>query len=205
MQGYILHTQKIKDEDLLVFILSKKKLLKTYRFYGLRHSNILNGYKIDFIIEENYKFLPRLRDVLHLGFEWIMNRQKMLIWQNFIKLLYTHLKDIEQCDHFYFDLLDNMTIRFTKQNPKRVIIDAYIKLLEFEGRLHKDFSCFLCDELIKDDRLILARAFLQAHIRCTIGANFDKNKLNYFYQNKNSSIFDDNDIDKIYNIIQEGL
>lgn len=42
MQGFILHTQKVKDEDLIVYILSPKMLIKAYRFYGLRHSSILD-------------------------------------------------------------------------------------------------------------------------------------------------------------------
>ena len=106
MQGFILHTQKVKDEDLIVYILSPKELIKAYRFYGLRHSSILNGYKIDFALDENPSFLPRLKDVLHLGFVWIMDREKMLIWQEFIRLLYHHLKDAQVLESFYFELLD---------------------------------------------------------------------------------------------------
>ncbi len=76
MQGYILHTQSIKDEDLIVYILSPTQVIKSFRFYGMRHSNILNGYKIDFELEENLRFLPRLKDVIHLGFSWILDREK---------------------------------------------------------------------------------------------------------------------------------
>ena len=32
MQGYILHTQKVRDEDLLVYILTPSLLVKSYRF-----------------------------------------------------------------------------------------------------------------------------------------------------------------------------
>ncbi|EOI0718638.1 recombination protein RecO, partial [Campylobacter jejuni] len=116
---------------LIVYILSPKMLIKAYRFYGLRHSSILSGYKIDFALDENPSFLPRLKDVLHLGFVWIMDREKMLIWQEFIRLLYRHLKDVEELDGFYFDLLDECVKRFEKQNSKRVIVDAYLKILEF--------------------------------------------------------------------------
>ena len=112
MQGFILHTQKVKDEDLIVYILSPKMLIKAYRFYGLRHSSILTGYKIDFALEENPSFLPRLKDVLHLGFLWIMQRDKMLIWQEFIRLLYKHLKDVEELDRILNFLIASKTKKF---------------------------------------------------------------------------------------------
>ncbi len=187
MQGFILHTQKVKDEDLIVYILSPKELIKAYRFYGLRHSSILNGYKIDFALDENPSFLPRLKDVLHLGFVWIMDREKMLIWQEFIRLLYHHLKDAQ-----------------VKQNPKRVIVDAYLKILEFEGRLHQEFRCFACDESIENP-ITLIRAFLPSHHTCALGYAFENQKLKNFYESKNCAIFGDEEIGNLYQLIKEGL
>ncbi|MBK1971320.1 recombination protein RecO [Campylobacter sp. TTU-622] len=204
MQGFILHTQKIKDEDLIVYILSSKALIKTYRFYGLRHSSILNGYKIDFALDENPNFLPRLKDVMHLSFTWILQREKMFLWQEFIRLFYQHLKGIEELDPFYFELLNESAIKFLKQNPKRVIIDAYVKILEFEGRLHQNFICFSCEEAIKDE-VTLLRAFLPSHHHCALGYTFNQTKLKEFYKYKNSSIFNDDEIEKIYSIIKEGF
>lgn len=204
MQGFILHTQKVKDEDLIVYILTKNFLIKSYRFYGLRHSNILSGYKIDFELEQNLNYLPRLKDVVHLGYEWIMDREKMFIWQEFIMLLYKHLKDVESVDEFYFKALDESVIKFSKQNSIRVIVDFYVKLLEFEGRLNRNFVCFSCDEIIKSD-ITLLRAFLPSHQKCAYGYSFDREKILEFYENKNSSVFCDNDIKKIYSIIKEGL
>lgn len=204
MQGFILHTQKVKDEDLIVYILSPKMLVRTYRFYGLRHSSILTGYKIDFALEENPSFLPRLKDVLHLGFLWIMQRDKMLIWQEFIRLLYKHLKDVEELDSFYFDLLEECVKRFEKQNPKRVIVDAYLKILEFEGRLHKEFLCFACDEKIQNS-ITLLRAFLPSHLHCAFGFEFEEEKLRKFYSSKNCAVFDNEEIENLYHLIKEGL
>lgn len=205
MQGYILHTQRVRDEDLIVYILSKNKLLKAYRFYGLRHSSILSGYKIDFALEEHMSFLPRLKDTMHLGFEWILNREKMLIWQEFIRLFYRHLKDIEECDSFYFELLNESAKRFARQNSKRVILDAYLELLSFEGRLHTKFRCFVCDELIDNENIGLVRAFLPAHKDCAFVYEVAQDKLKHFYKNKNSSIFDDNEVSDMYKIIKEGF
>ncbi len=204
MQGFILHTQRVRDEDLIVYVLSQKAVHKAYRFYGLRHSAILSGYKIDFELEENLNFLPRLKDTLHLSFAWILDREKMLIWQDFVRLFYKHLKDVESCESFYFELLDECVRRFERQNPYRVIVDAYANLLEFEGRLHTKSSCFVCDEKITGF-ITLVRAFLPAHKHCALGYEFAQNKLKEFYESKNCSVFDDDEVQKLYALIKEGL
>lgn len=204
MQGFILHTQRVRDEDLIVYVLSPKAVHKTYRFYGLRHSAILSGYKIDFELEEHLNFLPRLKDTLHLGFAWILDRDKMLIWQEFVRLVYRHLKDVESCESFYFELLDECVRRFERQNPLRVIVDAYANLLEFEGRLHKNMRCFVCDERVRGE-VSLVRAFLPAHKHCAVGFEFSEKKLKEFYESKNCSGFDDDEVQKLYALIKEGL
>lgn len=204
MQGFILHTQVVKDEDLIVYILTQKALLKSYRFYGLRHSNVLNGYKIDFALEENSRFLPRLKDVLHMGFDWILQREKMLLWQEFIRLIYGHLREVSTLEGFYFQLLDECARRFLKQAPKRVIVDAYAKILEFEGRLHRDFVCFACGEEISGD-IMLLRAFLPSHQPCVFSQKFQREKLQIFYTDKNCSVFNDDEIEWLYDLIKQGL
>lgn len=204
MQGFILHTQRVRDEDLIVYLLSQKALIRSYRFYGLRHSSILNGYKIDFELEHSVSFLPRLKDTLHLGFSWIMDRSRLLIWQEFIACFYRHLKDIEHCEGFYFELLDEAQRRFALQNPKRVVVDSYVKLLEFEGRLPVKFSCFACDEPLKDE-FILLRAFLPSCKKCSFGKGFSEAKLQEFYESKNSAFFDDEEINRLYELIKEGF
>lgn len=204
MQGFILHTQVVKDEDLIVYILTQKAILKSYRFYGLRHSNVLNGYKIDFALEENPRFLPRLKDVLHIGFEWILHRDKMLLWQEFIRLIYGHLREVSTLDEFYFQILDECSKRFLRQNPKRVIVDAYVKILEFEGRLHRDFICFACEEKIVGD-ITLLRAFLPSHQNCAFSFQLKQEKLKIFYESKNCSIFNDDEVEWLYSLIKQGL
>ncbi|WP_257936622.1 putative RecO family recombination protein [Campylobacter lari] len=204
MQGFILHTQSVKDEDLIVYLLSSKRIIKSYRFYGMRHSNILSGYKIDFELEESSRFLPRLKDVLHIGFSWILDRERMFFWQEFIRLFYWHLKDVEEIDSFYFELLEDCAKRFEKQDCKRVIVDAYLKILSFEGRLHKSFVCFYCDEYIQKN-VVLVRAFLPAHKKCAFGYEFKAEDLAKFYENFNSSHFSDEYIDNLYKIIKEGF
>lgn len=204
MQGFILHTQRVREEDLIVYLLSPKALFKAYRFYGLRHSSILSGYKLDFELETSATFLPRLKDTLHLGFSWLLERDKMLLWQEFIRLFYKHLKDIEHCEGFYFALLDECVKRFARQNPKRVIIDAFTRLLEFEGRLHRDFHCFACEQSLENEA-ILIRSFLCACPSCAQGANFDIKALQRLFNEKNSAHFSDEEIELLFDIVKQGF
>ncbi len=204
MQGYILKVTPAKNEDLIVAVLTKERLYTLYRFYGARHSTINLGYKIDFEIQYDIGYLPRLRHIIHLGFSWLKSLQKALIWQQFIKLLYDHLKDIEEPEAFYFEMLDILAKRIEKQNPKRAIIESYIKLLEFEGRLHKEFECIICEEKIVDDP-VLVRAFLTAHPHCIPKKIFNRKKIEYLIRNQDTQFLDDEEIEALWQIVQEGL
>jgi recombinational DNA repair protein (RecF pathway) len=205
MQGYILNIVKVKEEDLIVTLLTQKRLKTLYRFYGARHANIHMGYKIDF--EEQFRpksTISMLRNVLHLSSPWIINPKKFYIWQQFIKLLYQHLRDIEEVDTFYFELLDELNYKFAKQNTKRSIVEAYIKILAYEGRLHDDFHCFICDGEIEND-LILTRGFLPAHQRCLFGAILDKSKIEILFATQKTLFLSDDEVDFLWRIIEEGL
>lgn len=204
MQGYIIHTQKLRDEDLIVEILTKDSLVKTYRFYGARHSNIMLGYKIDFELISNLKFLPQLRSVMHLGFKWLHDRNRLIVWQQFANLLYKHLKDAQNLDNIYFDIIENMAYKFNKTNPKRVVIEAYIEILFHEGRLNKDMICFICDEKI-DSYVSLVRGFLPSHKMCSHADEFNINHIKNLFEKKESSLIDDSDINRLYDIILQGL
>ncbi|MCI6988177.1 MAG: recombination protein RecO [Campylobacter sp.] len=204
MQGYILRVQKVKDEDCIVHILSAKNLTQTYRFYGARHSNIALGYKIDFELESSPKFLPRLRNVMHLGLEWLHSRQKMIIWQEFIRLLYKHLSGLEDIEESYMQILDNAYMKFNKENPKRVIVEAYIEILQNEGRLYDEFKCFICDSKIAG-KVALARAFLPACESCINKSGFDKKELLELYRLKSTINLDDEVVDELFNIVLQGM
>ncbi len=205
MQGYILNILRVRDEDLIVTILTPKKLKTLYRFYGARHSTIQTGYKIDFEIDSsNSSKLPLLRGVHHLGFSWLYDIKKAYIWQIYIKLFYNHLRDVENLDPFYFNLLEENTKRWEKQNPKRIIIESYTKLLEFEGRLHKNFKCFVCEREIRGD-VVLARGFLPAHQECIIGKNFTKWRIEELFVTHSSIFLNDNEVDSLYDIVCEGF
>ena len=107
MQGYIISLNKVKDEDLIVTIISKKNLDTLYRFYGARHGTINLGFKIDYEKEESSKStISRLKDVIHIGYDWINNYELLRLWQSFIGLFHKHLKDAEELGDFYYNLID---------------------------------------------------------------------------------------------------
>lgn len=204
MQGYILRVQKVRDEDCLVFILTPQNLLKTYRFYGARHPVITQGFKIDFELEMSANFLPHLRGVMHLGFKWLHSRSHLAIWQNFMRLLFEHLKGIEGLDGFYFSLLERCCERFGRQNPKRVAVEAYLEILDFEGRLYRDDFCFICGEKL-GEKIVLVRAFLLSCERC-LGRNlFDYEMIKTMLKSKKTAHIDDEILEQIYYIFLEGL
>lgn len=205
MQGYILNIVRVKEEDLIVTLLTQKKLKTLYRFYGARHANIHLGYKIDF--EEQFSpksTINMLRNVLHLSVPWILDIEKFYLWQQFVKLLYQHLRDIEEVDTFYFDLLDEISTRFSKQNPKRCLVESYIKILLHEGRLHSDFNCFICEGEIEND-LVLTRGFLPAHKRCLFGQIINKQNIETLFREGSTLFLADEEVDFLWKIIEEGL
>jgi recombinational DNA repair protein (RecF pathway) len=205
MQGFILNLNKVKDEDLIVTILSKNSLDTLYRFYGARHGVINLGFKIDYEKESSAKStILRLKDVIHIGFKWINDYKLLRVWQDFLALFYKHLKDAEELDEFYFDLLDNASKNWNKQNSKRVAIESYIKLLEHEGRLHKELECFLCSRPIKDD-ISLIRAYLPTHKECTHTFSIKESSFKELFNNKSTLFLSDKEIDRLWYILLEGL
>ena len=204
MQGFILKTTKVRDEDCIVDILSESALVRAYRFYGARHSNIIQGYKIDFELSQNQNFLPRLSGVMHLGYAWLGNREKLLFWQQFMRLLYAHLKDAEHLDKFYYELLTEAAARFGKQNPRRIIVESYAEILKFEGRLHDEPYCFLCDEEILEN-IALCRGFLPAHESCAQRTGFAQDEILEFLQSKKTLNLNDETVGYLYDIVAEGF
>jgi len=204
LQGYILNVTRVRDEDLIVSVLSQNTLHTLYRFYGARHSQINIGYKIDFEVEYQLQYLPKLRNILHLGSPWLKDLGKMQAWQSFIKILYAHLKEAEEIEGFYFQLLEDLNRRFTKQNPKRALIEGYVKLLDHEGRLQTRNRCFICEEKI-DENPVLVRAFLPACQRCIDGFAIRKEALGSLYRYYDSQFLNEAEIEYLYSILLEGV
>ncbi len=206
MQGYIINLNKVKDEDLIVTIISKGNLYTLYRFYGARHGSINIGFKIDFEKEGSAKStISRLKDVIHIGFKWINDYKLLKLWQDFLKLFHKHLQDAEELGDFYFDLLDNASKIWGTQNPKRVAIESYVKLLENEGRLHKEMDCFLCSLEIHENEISIIRAFLPTHKQCSHTFGINKNALIELFKNKSSLFLSDKEVDRLWNVLLEGL
>ena len=125
MQGYIINLNRVKDEDLIVTIISKDSLHTLYRFYGARHGVINIGFKIDYEIEQSSKStIHRLKEVIHIGFKWMHDYEKLRLWQNFLTLFHKHLKDAEDIGSFYYDLIHNASLEWNHKNAKRVAIES---------------------------------------------------------------------------------
>jgi len=205
MQGYIININNVKDEDLIVSILTKNNFYTTYRFYGARHSTINIGYKIDFELETNMRSsMGRLKDVLQISYPWIMDSSKLYCWQRFLKLFYPHLKDVEEIEDFYFNLLDDLAHKMIKQNPKRAIIESYVKLCEHEGRLHTEYECLLCEEVIESD-ISLVRSFLPTHKKCSYSKAFKLSQIKELFEEKSLINFNDEEVEYIWKILLQGL
>ncbi len=205
MQGYILHTQKVRDEDLLVFILTHEKLKTLYRFYGARHSSVHLGYKVDFEVEsEGTRNIKKLRHVMHLGFAYLKLREKFYLWQQFCKLLHSHLKGVESVDGFYFELLDTMSARLEKQSAKRLFVESYTAMLEHEGRLHELQECFFCGKPLSSS-VTLVRAFLPSCESCTFGEKLDIKALKELWNQKSTLKLGDTEVNALWNTVSEGL
>jgi len=205
LQGYIINLNKVKEEDLIVTILSDGSLETLYRFYGARHGTINIGFKIDYEIEPSAKStIGRLKDVVHIGYPWINDYSLLRLWQDFTKLFFKHLKDAEELGSFYFELLENASKQWHKQNPKRVAVESYVKLLEHEGRLHKELYCFLCSKEIHGD-ISLLRAYLPTHFNCSHTMSINALALKELYKNKSSLFLNDKEIDRLWSVLLEGL
>jgi len=205
MQGFVLNLNKVKDEDLIVTILSKDNLDTLYRFYGARHSVINLGFKIDFEKESSARStISRLKDVIHIGFSWINDFKLLRLWQDYIALFHKHLKDAYEIDEFYFNLINEASQNWAKQNPKRVAIESYVKLLEYEGRLHTEMECFICHGPI-DDNISLIRAYLPTHKECTHTLEVNKDALKELFKTKSSLFLSDKEVDRLWYILLEGL
>ena len=148
--------------------------------------------------------MGRLRDIIHLGFPWITDYNRLRLWQQFIALFYPHLSQSENTGAFYFDLIDHAAHQWDKQNPKRTAIESYAKLLRYEGRLHNEMRCFFCDQPIVDD-VSLIRALLPSHPECSHRLSIGKDGLNELYENFSTLFLSDEEVERLWYVLLEGL
>lgn len=204
MQGYISGIVKLKNEDLIIKVITQNKFLTLYRFYGMRHSIINIGRKIDFEIDYSGMFMPRLRSVMQLGFQWENDYGKMHYFQTFLKLLNTHLEGAESIPSFYYELLNEAIKKIEKQSASRTLLDLYAMLLEYEGR-KSNRVCFNCGEALETHSLII-RGFLASHTKCTpSGFKISTNNFFTFLQNNKSIFLNDDEVNGLFEILLKGL
>jgi len=205
VQGYILDVKRAKNEDSVVSLLTREKVETLYRFYGARHPIVTAGYKIDFEIEkDSIRFMPKLRNITHLGYPWLADLDRMRVWQNLVTLLYRHLKDVDLPGPFYFDILERYASVWHLQNPKRAAVEAYLELLRHEGRLHMPDYCFACGKEL-DERCSLIRAYLPAHPHCVIAAKFETKKIREAFVALSTIALEDDEVDLLWLTMCEGL
>ncbi len=189
---------------MIVTILSPKKVVKYYRFFGARHSILQLGYLIDFEVEDSGNFLPRVRSITHIGFPWIYDREKLMLWHRFISIFEPHFRDISDIDNFYFDLILNAANRWNRQSSKRLIVESYINILKYEGRILPINSCILCKQTIDSD-LSLYDGFLPVHSSCSHLEPISYKALLKLFEDSSSIDLDDNSIDRLYLIALKGF
>lgn len=148
--------------------------------------------------------MPRIRSLSHLSFPWLFDKNRLLLWHNFIRLFEPHLKDTEEIDSFYFDLLLDAAKKWEKQNPKRVICESYIKLLTYEGRIHHDEQCYICENPI-GNQISLMQSLIPAHPECLYSASLSKQKVFEFFESKKTVFLEDEEVDYLFEIVMKGL
>jgi hypothetical protein len=205
MKGFVLSLRKVKNEDTIALVLSAKDVRTYYRFFGARHSILQLGNLIDFEVEgEGSSFLPRLRSLSHIGFPWLFDRNRLLLWHNFIKRFEPHLKDTEEIDSFYYNLLLNAAKKWDRQNPKRIVCESYIELLDYEGRLYPEENCYICEQRIEED-ISLMQAFKPAHPACIYSSALPTKKILDFFKTKKTVFLEDHEVDYLFEIVMKGL
>ena len=205
MRGFIIDIRKAKNEDIVVTVLTNKSVKSYWRFFGARHSILQIGNFIDFEVEEDSgNFMPKIRKISHLGFPWLFFPNHLLIWQNFIKLFYAHLKDSTEIEKFYLDLLLSIAKKWDKQNPKRLAVEGYLKLLFQEGRLYDNGFCYICEKPL-ENKIKLMRAFIPTHPHCIYADEYEKNQIFRLFDTQSTIHLDNNSVEKLYKTLLKGL
>jgi len=205
MRGFIINIRKAKNEDVVVTVLTNESIKSYWRFFGARHSILQIGNLVDFEVKESQNnFMPQMRSLSQISFPWLFSSNHLLVWQNFIKLFAPHFNETTEVESFYFDLLLKIARRWNKQNPKRLAIEAYVELLEYEGRLHDHGFCHICEEIL-DKEVGLMRAFLPAHPHCIYATPLEKKSIFILFNTKSTITLDDKSILELFNTLLKGL
>ena len=205
MRGFIINIRKAKNEDVIVTVLSSESVKSYWRFFGARHSILQIGNLIDFeVTESKNNFMPNMRGLSQVSFPWLFTANHLLLWQNFIKLFEPHLRDTTEVENFYFELLLNSAKKWDKQNPKRLAVEAYINLLEHEGRLYNNGFCHICENIL-EDKVGLMRAFIPAHPECIYAPPLEKKEIFQLFNTHSTIHIEEDILQTLYQILLKGL
>jgi hypothetical protein len=136
VKGFILRTQLVREEDLIVEVLTPTHRLTLYRFYGARHPQLQKGYLIDFYPEtpKNYPIL-RLRHPIHLPLGFELSPRHLYWWQRFIGGVEGVTRGAGPVDSRYFQLLERVGRQLIDRPPVRGVGEGVVELLRLEGKL----------------------------------------------------------------------
>jgi hypothetical protein len=205
MRGFIINIRKVKNEDVIVTVLSSESVKNYWRFYGARHSILQIGNLIDFEVTKSKNgFMSNMRSLSQYSFPWLFSSNHLLIWQNFIKLFEPHLKDMVEIDSFYFNLLLENAQKWDKQNPKRLATEAYVKLLNYEKRVQYHQFCHICQKNLNNE-IGLMRAFIPAHAECIYSSTLDKKDIFQLFKSSSTIHLNNQTVDTLYQILLKGL
>ena len=115
--------------------------------------------------------------------------------------MHNHLVHTYHLDVFYFDLLEKMSKQFHTQNAKRVVLEAYLSMLEFEGHFTYPLVCTSCHQVI-EHKVVFAKGLKAFHTHC-LHQNmvFNIDELERFFALKNSFFISDKLVDSLFEII----
>jgi len=205
MKGFIVALRRAKNEDSIATVLTERSIRSYYRFFGARHSILQLGHLIDFEVEgEDGRFMPRLRSLSQMGFPWLRERNRLMLWHRFVRLFEPHLRDTEEIDSFYFTLLLSAARKWEKQNPKRIICESYLQLLHHEGRSYPLDHCFICEAPL-ESQIALMRAFKPAHPSCIYASALSRESIERFFSSGKTLYLSDTEVEHLYHTVLQGL
>ncbi len=114
------------------------------------------------------------------------------------------MRDAEEIDAFYYTLLLDAAKKWDRQNPKRIVCESYIQLLEYEGRLYPEENCYICEQRIEDE-IALMQALKPTHPSCIYSPALPTKKILDFFKSKKTVFLDDHEVDYIFEVVMKGF
>ncbi len=139
-----------------------------------------------------------------MGFPWLFDKNRLLLWHNFMKRFELHMRDAQEIDSFYYTLLLNAAKKWDRQNPKRIVCESYIQLLKYEGRLYPEEICYICEQRIEEE-IALMQSLKPTHPSCIYSPPMPTKKIFDFFKSKKTVFLEDYEVDYIFDVVMKGL